>query len=532
MSTETPPNATQALVYIDKASTAGSAPFLIDDVQLLQAEGAPGATGPTGPTGEPGADGADGEPGATGPTGPTGEPGADGADGAPGATGSTGPTGEPGADGADGAPGATGPTGPTGEPGADGADGAAGATGPTGPTGEPGADGADGAPGATGPTGPTGEPGADGADGAPGATGPTGPTGEPGADGADGAPGATGPTGPTGEPGADGADGAPGATGPTGPTGEPGADGADGAPGATGPTGPTGEPGADGADGAPGATGPTGPTGEPGADGADGAPGATGPTGPTGETGATGTTGETGTFGPPFDVYVSAGAVGGDGTITNPYGTIQEGVTAVAVNGTVHILAGTYNLTAQIVVNKQGVTIKGHPGNLLFLQAPLIPLMVVGNNITIEGLTMTSDIAYVAEFIQIGGSNNRVQGNVIFGPDQAPLPMADWVVNRAIVSQINSDNLLVRDNIFYSMRSGMYINPGTTGHMVGNVIYYTKGGFLVDGASVVISENSWGMPVNEVDISLFANVPTGAPYDPLSNLSTYNNGAFIEDNRP
>jgi len=145
---------------------------------------------------------------------------------------------------------------------------------------------------------------------------------------------------------------------------------------------------------------------------------------------------------------------------------------------------------------------------------------------------MTSDIAYEAEFIQIGGSNSRVQGNVIFGPDQAPLPMADWVINRALVSQVNTDNLLVQDNIFYSLRTGMYINPGTSGHIIGNVIYYTKGGFLVDGASVVISENSWGMPVNEVDIALFPNAPTGAPYDPLTNLSNYNNSAVIQDQRP
>lgn len=72
-----------------------------------------------------------------------------------------------------------------------------------------------------------------------------------------------------------------------------------------------------------------------------------GPTGPTGPTG-------TGTLGfAPFDVFVQAGAVGGDGAQANPFGTIQEGVTAVLPTGTVHILGGTYPIIAQITINNK-----------------------------------------------------------------------------------------------------------------------------------------------------------------------------------
>jgi hypothetical protein len=193
-------------------------------------------------------------------------------------------------------------------------------------------------------------------------------------------------------------------------------------------------------------------------------------------------------------------------------------------------LAGTYNITAQIVVNKQGVTLLGEPGSLLVLQAAVIPLMVTGSGITIEGLTITSSSAFAVEFIQVGGSNNRILNNVIFGPNQ-PLPMTGWVVNRAVVSQVNTTNLLVRGNIFYSLRSGMYMNPNTTGNIVNNVVYFTKGGFLVDRAVVTLSDNSWGLPINEFDIVLLVGTISGAPYDPTSLLITYNNGASISDQR-
>jgi hypothetical protein len=248
-------------------------------------------------------------------------------------------------------------------------------------------------------------------------------------------------------------------------------------------------------------------------------------------TGAQGPQGPPGTFGPPYDVFVRAGAVGGDGGPATPFGTIQQGIAAVAPFGTVHILAGTYNITSQIVANKQGITLLGEPGNLLLLQASIIPLLVVGSDITVDGLNMTSDIPYTAEFIQVGGNNHRILNNIIYGPDQ-PLPMSNWVVNRAVVTQSgNCTDLLVRGNIFYSLRSGMYLNPGTTGNIISNVVYYTKGGFLVDQAIFVLSANSWGLPINEVDIALFLGTTTGAPYDPIVTLSLYNNGANISDQR-
>jgi hypothetical protein len=105
-----------------------------------------------------------------------------------------------------------------------------------------------------------------------------------------------------------------------------------------------------------------------------------------------------------------------------------------------------------MVVNKAGVTIKGYPNTVIESQAAVIVFTVIGDGVTIEGLTITSDNPYAVEFIQIGGTNHKLVDNVIFGPPQAG-PSTGWVVNRGFVTQIgNMTNLIVQNNILYSMR--------------------------------------------------------------------------------
>lgn len=356
--------------------------------------------------------------------------------------------------------------------------------GPTGPSGEAGPPGLTGPAGPTGPTGPTGPSGADGA------TGPTGAAGIPGPTGPTGATGATGPAG----------DITSGPTGPTGPTGPAGA---------VGPTGPTGA-------GAPGAAGPTGPTG---------AAGATGPTGPTGPTGATGSVQPN-----PYDLYVqSDAAAGGDGSQAAPFQTIDEALAAVEPDGTIHVLRGTYPITQQLVVNKPGVAIQGTAGAEVLLKAPIVPFLLTGGDDTLDGLTITSDQPYPVEFIQVAGDGNQVLNCQIYGPDQAG-DSSTWVVNRGLVTQVGSTNLLVRSNIFHTLRQPAYLNPSSTGTFMDNVCYNTRG-YVVDRAIFLFSGNSWGLPANAVDIALLSGTLTGAPYDPLSALEASNSSATVSDQR-
>lgn len=269
-------------------------------------------------------------------------------------------------------------------------------------------------------------------------------------------------------------------------------------------------------------TGATGPTG---------APGPTGPTGVTGSTGPMGPPGPTGTFEPnPFEVYVQEGSVGGNGTQASPFGTIQQGLTAVSPTGTVHILGGLYPITSTMVVDKTGVTIKGYPNTVVQSQAAVTVFIVLGDGVTIDGLTITSDNPYAVDFIRLEGTNHKLVNNMIYGPPQEGSSIG-WVFNRGFVTQpINMVNLTVDSNIFYSLRHPAYLSSDTTGHILNNVTYNSRG-FIVDGAIFVFSGNSWGSPENSIDIVLFPITPDGPPYDPIADLSANNSSASIQDER-
>lgn len=288
-----------------------------------------------------------------------------------------------------------------------------------------------------------------------------------------------------------------GATGPTGPSGNNNS-------GATGPTGPEG------------ATGPTGPTG------ATGNIGATGPTGPTGPTGSLGIN--------PYNLYVlSSASPNGNGTEEKPFQTLNEALTIAKPNSIINILSGTYPITNQIVLNIPGLVIKGRAGTTILLEAPIIPFLCSSNDITIDNLTITSNIPYPNEFIQIAGNNNQILNCKIYGPPQSG-DSSTWIVNRGFVTQNNISNLLVRNNIFYNLRQPAYLNPNSTGNIMENVVYNTRG-FVVDQAIFVFSGNSWGIPQNAVDIALLTGTKTGDPYDPVTVLSINNSNATISDQR-
>ena len=142
---------------------------------------------------------------------------------------------------------------------------------------------------------------------------------------------------------------------------------------------------------------------------------------------------------------------------------------------------------------------------------------------------MTSDQPYPVEFIQVGGNNNQILNCQIYGPNQSG-DSSTWVVNRGFVTQNGITNLLVRNNIFYSLRQPAYLNPNSTGTIVDNVTYNTRG-YVVDRAIFLFSGNSWGIPENAVDIALLAGTTTGSPYDPLSALEASNSSATISDQR-
>ncbi len=175
------------------------------------------------------------------------------------------------------------------------------------------------------------------------------------------------------------------------------------------------------------------------------------------------------------------------------------------------------------------MTIKGEDGAVVILQSPVVPFLLSGGDDTIDGLTITSDAPYPVEFIQLAGDGERILNCTVYGSAQAG-DSSTWVVNRGFVTQPGASNVLAKANIFYSLRQPAYLNPGSNGFIVENVVFNTRG-YVVDGANFLFSGNSWGIPQNAVDIALLSGTQSGAPYDPLSALEASNSSATISDQR-
>lgn len=66
-----------------------------------------------------------------------------------------------------------------------------------------------------------------------------------------------------------------------------------------------------------------------------------------------------------------------------------------------------------------------------------------------------------------------------------------WVINREYVTQLNTTGLLVCDNVFHTLRQPAYLNPGSNGTIINNVVYNTRG-YVVDRSDFLFLGNSWG----------------------------------------
>lgn len=87
----------------------------------------------------------------------------------------------------------------------------------------------------------------------------------------------------------------------------------------------------------------------------------------------------------------------------------------VLPNGTINVLPGVYPVMSQLNLNVDGLTIKGTPGSMIVLESNIIPILCNANYITIDGLTITSNIPYPVEFIQIEGDYNQIVNCEIYG---------------------------------------------------------------------------------------------------------------------
>lgn len=221
------------------------------------------------------------------------------------------------------------------------------------------------------------------------------------------------------------------------------------------------------------------------------------------------------------NIFVQAGATGGNGSLTKPFGTIPDGISAVNLGGTVHILAGDYPIAANIAVNKNGITLSGEPGNrLVQTAAQITPLFISGSNVTIQNLNITSGIAYLGAFIEVAANGVTLRNNNIYGP---PNPSS---VNRGILLDNNRTGIIVENNYIHSLVQGISIASGVQGNVNNNHIEGTQTGILVSSGSMNFMGNNWSGIKNGVcDIGLMSSI---AGNYQIAQLSADNNTAKVQ----
>jgi len=215
--------------------------------------------------------------------------------------------------------------------------------------------------------------------------------------------------------------------------------------------------------------------------------------------------------------------------------TIQKGVDLVDVGGTVYVRTGTYVLSSQVNLNKANITVDGDGAGSTVAQ---VSGTGYGFYVTASGVTLRdfeiekTDKTGVQNIIYVGADDITIQDNLIFGQ----FVIGDGDVSRAMEVAYGSANLTVQGNTIHSLRQPGYLNGSlaspTTGSIANNNVYLTKG-WVLDGANMTYTDNTWGAgaSANVYDIVILAG--TDASYYPdIVAISDANNNAVVEDQRP
>lgn len=237
---------------------------------------------------------------------------------------------------------------------------------------------------------------------------------------------------------------------------------------------------------------------------------------------------------PTTTIYVdSTGSDSNDGlTPETAKLTIQAAINAASVGDRVYITTGTYELAATINVNTANITISGAGNDLTRIIAPLsgYAFKISATGITLQGIQLEKTNKVNQNLIYIGANNSTISNNIIFGK----YVLGDADVSRALEIATGLTGINIERNTIYSLRQPAYINPEVVANIKNNYVYGTKG-WVVDGANITFTGNTWGTGsnANYIDIALLKRAITGynTLYSDISALSDINNNAVIEDQR-
>lgn len=189
---------------------------------------------------------------------------------------------------------------------------------------------------------------------------------------------------------------------------------------------------------------------------------------------------------------------------------------ALAAPGDTILVTEDLSVSAAVSVGKD-VTITGADGVTITrtgTSASTFSITSVGDGTTISNLEITSSAIVAGAFIAVanGANDVTIEGNMTYGPPQTT-PMGSWVVNRAWISG-SGLRLTVRGNTIHSLRTGGYIDQTGTGVLADNVLWNTKGDFLLSGqTNFQITGDTVGGLTKPSEWSIVVFPGNNTPYD-------------------
>lgn len=213
--------------------------------------------------------------------------------------------------------------------------------------------------------------------------------------------------------------------------------------------------------------------------------------------------------------------------------SLQAAVNAATAGDTIQI-NGNIALAGPVTVNKQltfdGVdkTIAKISGSNALAGYFMLFSGASGGSVVQNISFEKTDKAGVQNMIGLQATNLTFQSCDFTGQ----YVLGDPDVSRAFEISAGATDFSILDCSVIGLRQPAYINAVASGLIQDTYVAGTRG-WVIDGGLVTFTGNSWGQgaEANAVDIALLASTPYSPLYDPLSTLSTNNNGATISNQR-